>query len=212
MALARSVVLSRCPPLVLGTRPARCDRGRRRRRPADPVRAPGAPAPGRYFRSGEIATCAVPCLALARRLAALGRHGPARRLGCRLRRLECPGGSSSGGSQPGTARAQIPLKAGEDATGQLLGQGKKGGTLTVYSSEDFQHLDTGQAYFSNDYTILYATERPLFIYPPNSPSQLEPDLATTIPTTANGGITDGGRTVTIHIHKASTTRRRSTAR
>ncbi len=108
--------------------------------------------------------------------------------------------SSAAGAKAGGASAQIPLKAGEDAAGQTLGQGKKGGTLTAYSSEDFQHLDSGQAYFANDYAVLYATERPLFVFPPNSPTQLEPDLATTIPTTANGGITDRGKTVTIHIH------------
>ena len=28
-----------------------------------------------------------------------------------------------------------------------------------------------------------------------------PDVATTIPTTANGGITDGGKTLTIHLRK-----------
>ncbi len=46
---------------------------------------------------------------------------------------------------------------------------------------------------------MYSTQRPLFIYSPNSYSQLEPDLATSVPTIANGGITNGGKTVTIHI-------------
>ncbi|MDQ2847877.1 MAG: ABC transporter substrate-binding protein [Actinomycetota bacterium] len=109
--------------------------------------------------------------------------------------------SPSGGSTSSAGSAQIPLKAGENAAGQTLGQGKKGGTLTVYSSEDFQHLDSGQTYFANDYAVMYDIQRPLFIYSPNSLTRLEPDLATTIPTIANGGITDGGKTVTVHIQK-----------
>ena len=108
--------------------------------------------------------------------------------------------SSAGGSAPSSAGTPaIPLKPGENPATQVLGQGKKGGTLTAYSSEDFQHLDPGEAYFVNDYTVLYATQRPLFIYLPNSASTLAPDLATEVPTIANGGITDGGRTVTVHI-------------
>jgi peptide/nickel transport system substrate-binding protein len=83
--------------------------------------------------------------------------------------------------------------------GQQLYGKARGGTLTVYSAEDFEHLDPGEAYFSNDYTAMYATQRPLFIYPPDSSTTLAPDLATEIPTVANGGITDGGRTVTVHI-------------
>ncbi len=101
--------------------------------------------------------------------------------------------SSSSGVQ------SLPLKAGENPAGQSLTGGKRGGTLTVYSSEDFEHLDPGEAYFTNDYTVMYATQRPLFTYPPNSSTTLVPDLATSIPTVANGGISDGGKTVTVHI-------------
>ena len=44
-------------------------------------------------------------------------------------------------------------------------------------------------------------QRPLLVYMPNSQTQLAPDLATAVPTTSNGGITDGGKTVTFHIEK-----------
>jgi peptide/nickel transport system substrate-binding protein len=108
------------------------------------------------------------------------------------------GGSSSpsGGSTP-----SIPLKAGENPVGQVLtGPTKKrGGTLTVYSSEDFEHLDPGESYFVQDYGVDYQTQRPLFSYMPNTADTVSPDLATVIPTTANGGITNGGKTVTVHI-------------
>lgn len=104
---------------------------------------------------------------------------------------------SSSSSTPSTAK--IPLKAGENPAGQQLYGKKHGGVLTVYSSEDFEHLDPGEAYFVEDYAVMYSTQRPLFVYAPNSSSRLVPDLATEIPTTANGGITDGGKTVTLHI-------------
>ncbi|HEX8974935.1 MAG TPA: ABC transporter substrate-binding protein [Solirubrobacteraceae bacterium] len=108
--------------------------------------------------------------------------------------------SSGGGSSSGASGApSIPLKAGENPVGQSLTGGKKGGTLTVYSSGDFEHLDPGQSYYSLDYTVVQATDRPLFSYPPNSTDTVRPDLATEIPTTSNGGITDGGKTVTVHI-------------
>ena len=107
--------------------------------------------------------------------------------------------SSNGSSSSGVPT--IPLKAGENPVGQVLtGPTKKrGGTLTVYSSEDFEHLDPGESYFTQDYGVDYVTQRPLFAYLPNTANAVSPDLATVIPTTANGGITDGGKTVTVHI-------------
>jgi peptide/nickel transport system substrate-binding protein len=107
----------------------------------------------------------------------------------------CGGSSSSGG----TAASTLPLKAGENPVGQQLYGKKKGGTLTVYSSQDFVHLDPGESYFELDYAVDYATQRPLFGYMPNNSTTLSADLATEIPTVANGGITDGGETVTVHI-------------
>ena len=73
--------------------------------------------------------------------------------------------------------------------------------LSVYSATDFEHLDPGSAYYASDYMVMYATQRPLFIYPPNSATTLAPDLATEVPTLTNGGITDGGKTVTVHIQQ-----------
>jgi peptide/nickel transport system substrate-binding protein len=109
---------------------------------------------------------------------------------------------SSGTSTSTSGQSSVPLKAGEDASAEgVNAQGKKGGMLTAYSSEDFLHLDPGAAYFSLDYTAVYATQRTLLIYPPNSTSILAPNLATEVPTAANGGITDGGLTVTVHIQQ-----------
>ncbi|HEX3976234.1 MAG TPA: ABC transporter substrate-binding protein [Solirubrobacteraceae bacterium] len=112
------------------------------------------------------------------------------------------GGSSSQSSSNGGVPT-IPLKAGENPTGQVLtgSTKKRGGSLTVYSSEDFEHLDPGESYFTQDYGVDYVTQRSLFAYMPNTADQVSPDLATTLPTTANGGITDGGKTVTVHIRQ-----------
>jgi peptide/nickel transport system substrate-binding protein len=108
--------------------------------------------------------------------------------------------TTSGAASTSSSSGQsIPLKPGEDPTNQTLYGKKKGGTLTVYSSEDFEHLDPGESYFELDYAVMYVTQRPLFTYPPNSTDTLVPDLATAMPTAANGGITDGGKTVTVHI-------------
>jgi peptide/nickel transport system substrate-binding protein len=99
------------------------------------------------------------------------------------------------------ATSALALKAGENPVGQVLtGPTKKrGGTLTVYTSENFEHLDPGQAYSALDYGVIYATQRPLFSYMPNATQVASPDLASEVPTVANGGITDGGKTITVHI-------------
>jgi peptide/nickel transport system substrate-binding protein len=100
-------------------------------------------------------------------------------------------GSSSTNSASTTT---VPLKQGESPTGQQLYGKRRGGTLTVYNHEDFEHLDPGEAYFVQDYTVMSATQRSLYSYPPNSSTKLEPDVAAGPPI-----ISEGGRTVTVHI-------------
>ena len=68
-----------------------------------------------------------------------------------------------------------------------------GGTITVLSAGDVDHIDPGQAYYSFTYEISYATQRPLLSYKPNSINAI-PDLASAMPTYSNGG-----KTVTVHI-------------
>jgi peptide/nickel transport system substrate-binding protein len=117
----------------------------------------------------------------------------------------CGGSSSSKSSSGGgsgsqtSSTASIPLKPGQNPVGQQLYGKKKGGTLTVLSNGDFEHLDPGEAYYSLDSALMQMTNRTLFTFPPNSATVLRPDLATAVPTTANGGITDGGKIVTVHI-------------
>ncbi len=100
---------------------------------------------------------------------------------------------SGGGTGTGSGGTSA-LKPALDGSGQTLTGGKKGGTLTVYSHEDYAHLDPGESYFSLDYTIDYATQRPLFIFLPNAPTTATPDLAS-----GPAQVSDGGKTVTVHI-------------
>jgi peptide/nickel transport system substrate-binding protein len=102
-------------------------------------------------------------------------------------------GSSSGGS---SSASSIPLKAGESPTGQQLYGKRRGGVLSVYQEADFENLDPGGTYSDQDYTVMSATQRPLYSYPPNSATKLEPDVAAGPPI-----VSDGGKTVTVHIKR-----------
>jgi len=104
------------------------------------------------------------------------------------------GSSTNSSSGSSSASGGSTLKAAQDGSGENLTDGKKGGTLTVYDHEDFQNLDPGQAYFSLDYEIIYPTQRPLFFFAPNNSTTAVPDLAS-----APAIISDGGKTVTVHI-------------
>jgi peptide/nickel transport system substrate-binding protein len=70
---------------------------------------------------------------------------------------------------------------------------KRGGTITVLSAGDVDHIDPGEAYYSFSYEITYATQRPLLAYKPNSLKAI-PDLAARMPT-----VSKDGRTVTVQI-------------
>ena len=70
---------------------------------------------------------------------------------------------------------------------------KRGGTITVLSAGDVDHIDPGAAYYSFTYEITYATQRPLLAYKPSSVKAV-PDLAAAMPKVSNGG-----RTVTVRI-------------
>jgi peptide/nickel transport system substrate-binding protein len=71
--------------------------------------------------------------------------------------------------------------------------GKRGGTLTALQETDFEHLDPGIAYFSVDYAVVFATQRPLYSQKPNS-TEATPDMAEAAPEIGNGG-----KTVTVHL-------------
>ena len=71
--------------------------------------------------------------------------------------------------------------------------GKRGGTLEVLDETDFEHLDPGIAYYSLDYQVVLATQRPLYSHKPNS-TEPTPDMASAAPE-----ISADGKTVTVHL-------------
>ncbi len=108
--------------------------------------------------------------------------------------LAACGSSGSGSGSTGTST--IPLKAGESPVGQQLDGKRRGGVLTVYEEADFENLDPGGTYSDQDYTVMSATQRPLYSYPPNTATKLEPDVAAGPPI-----VSDGGKTVTVHLKR-----------
>ena len=106
--------------------------------------------------------------------------------------------------------SRVLLRHGEHRVGvqQRLRLGatpQRGGTLTMLGQSDIFNLDTVSAYYTVSSMLERMFTRQLFSYgvPTGAatPPPVVPDVATTIPTTANGGITDGGKTLTIHLRK-----------
>jgi len=85
------------------------------------------------------------------------------------------------------------------------GQGtpQRGGTLVMLGQSDIFNLDTVSAYYTVSSMLERMFTRQLFTYgvPTGAavPPPVVPDIATAVPTTSNGGITDGGKTITIHL-------------
>jgi peptide/nickel transport system substrate-binding protein len=104
-------------------------------------------------------------------------------------------GSSGNGSVSGGSGIAVAPGVQTPRT-QAQSGGKRGGTLTVLNHTDFEQLDPGLAYYNIDYEVVYATQRPLFSYKPNTFSEPIPDMAS-----EPAQISDGGKTITVHIRK-----------
>jgi peptide/nickel transport system substrate-binding protein len=80
-----------------------------------------------------------------------------------------------------------------------------GGTLRLLGSSDVDHVDTASAYYTTSYTLERAFTRQLFSYPASSDTSkaITPvaDLATEVPTKDNGGVSQDGKTYTIHLRQ-----------
>jgi peptide/nickel transport system substrate-binding protein len=74
--------------------------------------------------------------------------------------------------------------------------GQRGGTLTLLTSQDLQSLDPGITYSSLDLNLLSATERTLYAYAPDDPTNLVPDLAAGPPQ-----VSQDGKTLTVRIRR-----------
>jgi peptide/nickel transport system substrate-binding protein len=99
-------------------------------------------------------------------------------------------GNSGGGS--GTA-------GGSSTEGPAV----KGGTLNMLGSGDVDYMDPNVSYYSIGYLALRLWSRQLFTYPAEAgkTTTAVPDIATEVPTSSNGGVSQDGKTVTIKLRK-----------
>jgi ABC-type transport system substrate-binding protein len=97
----------------------------------------------------------------------------------------CGGGATTGPSPSGTAH--------------------RGGTLILVGKGDVDHMDTASAYYTVTNMLMRAFTRQLVSYPASKDFKAATtpvaDIATQVPTKANGGISADGKTYTFHIKK-----------
>jgi len=85
---------------------------------------------------------------------------------------------------------------GPGGTADNGADGRRGGAVTVLTSQDVTSLDPGVTYQSLDLNLLSATVRTLYAYAPDDPSSLVPDLAASAPQ-----ISDDGKTLTVRLRR-----------
>jgi peptide/nickel transport system substrate-binding protein len=109
--------------------------------------------------------------------------------------LPACGSSGSSGTSSTAANGVDAISTGgfQSPTTEPLSGGKRGGTLVVLNESDFEHLDPGIAYYSVDYEVVFATQRPLYSQKPNS-TEPTPDMASGPPE-----ISSDNKTVTVHL-------------
>jgi peptide/nickel transport system substrate-binding protein len=107
-------------------------------------------------------------------------------------------GGSSGSSKAASASLGNPLSSSgyQSPTTESLSCATHGGTLNVLDESDFEHLDPGIAYYALDYTVVYATQSPLYMDKPNTETQASPLMAESQPEIASNG-----KTLTVHLRK-----------
>ncbi len=126
-------------------------------------------------------------------VAVMKRLAPVVLTGITVLGLAACGSSSSSSSTPSSTGIKVAAGIQTPATESLTG-GKKGGELTVLNHEDFEHIDPGASYFAIDYEAVYATQRPLYSYKPNSFAKPVPDMAEGEPE-----ISANKEMITVHI-------------
>jgi peptide/nickel transport system substrate-binding protein len=89
--------------------------------------------------------------------------------------------------------------------GTRPGQPERGGTLNMLGSGDVDYMDPNISYYTTGYLGLRMWSRQFFTYPATdgASSSAVPDLATTLPSKANGGVSADGTTYTITIRKGA---------
>jgi ABC-type transport system substrate-binding protein len=102
-----------------------------------------------------------------------------------------------------TAIGLVVAACGSSTTGTPTASGTKGGTLLMLGQGDVDHLDTASAYYTASYTLERAYSRQLVSYPTSADQtkavSIVADIATQVPTKANGGVSADGLTYTFKI-------------
>jgi peptide/nickel transport system substrate-binding protein len=97
-----------------------------------------------------------------------------------------------------SATATTRASSGATAAGP-----KRGGTLKLLGQSDIFNLDTTSGYYTVNNILYRSYARQLLTYRNSASFQtqikLVPDIATAVPTTANKGISNGGKTYTLHL-------------
>jgi peptide/nickel transport system substrate-binding protein len=110
----------------------------------------------------------------------------------------CGSSSNEKSTSSSTTASNSPLSSSgyKSPTTESLACVKKGGTLNVLNESDFEHLDPGIAYYALDYSIVYATQSPLYMFKPNTETVASPLMAA-----GNAEISEGGKKVTIKLRE-----------
>jgi len=111
-----------------------------------------------------------------------------------------------------TALAACSSSSSTSSSSSPASSGKpvSGGTLHIVSASGPDHIDTVPAYYTVDYQLERAYTRQLVAYPTvpatstasagwTTDTTPVADVATVVPTVANGGVTNSGKTYTFHI-------------
>jgi peptide/nickel transport system substrate-binding protein len=105
------------------------------------------------------------------------------------------GSISSSVSRSRPTESAVVARGLKSPSTESLSGGKRGGVLNVLQEGDFEHLDSGIAYYDLDYEVVYATQRPLYSNKPDS-TEPSPDMASGPPVISNHG-----RTVTVRLKR-----------
>jgi peptide/nickel transport system substrate-binding protein len=103
---------------------------------------------------------------------------------------------SSGSGEAGAGADSIATGGYASPVTESLTGGKRGGTLRVLNESDFENIDPGIAYYSVDYELVFATQRPLYSNKPNTATEMTADMASGPPQ-----ISSDNRTITVHIRE-----------
>jgi peptide/nickel transport system substrate-binding protein len=120
---------------------------------------------------------------------------------CGLMLTACSSSSKSTGSKTGGGGSTTTSANANGGSTNSGGTPVKGGTLTMLGTGDVDYMDPNISYYTTGYLNLRMWARQLLSYPAaaGQTTTVMPDLATDIPTTANGGISSDGLTYKLTI-------------